>query len=106
MTRIRKPGSARRAPVATAVRVLATSGVLISALALVGVGTAQAATGGHAARGSHTSAQSKKAGHAAKIRAAEIRAAEANRRKAPKLATPRPGPWENYIISAKGPWLW
>ena len=42
--RTRTPGGARRAPVTTAVRVLATSGVLISALALAGASAAEAAS--------------------------------------------------------------
>jgi hypothetical protein len=101
ITRIRKPGSARPAPVAMAVRVLATSGVLISALALVGVGAAQAATGSHPSSGSHASAQSKKAGHSAKTHADA-----ANRRKATKSPTVRPGPWVYEVFNAKGPFLW
>ena len=102
ITRIRKPGSARRAPAATAVRVVATSGVLISALALAGAGAAEAATGSsHAVSGSHASAHSKKAGHSAKAHADA-----ANRREATKSPTVRPGPWIYDIFVAKGPFLW
>jgi hypothetical protein len=100
-TRTPKPGSARRAPVGMAVRVLATSGVLISALALVGVGAAEAATGGQASSGNHASAHSTKANHSAKVHAAE-----ANRRKETGTPTRRPGPFIYDVITAKGPWLW
>jgi hypothetical protein len=102
ITRIRKPGSARPVPVAMAVRVLATSGVLISALALVGVGAADAATGGHASTDSHASAHSKKAGHKAK---APTGTANRNKAEAAKLPTVQPRRWMT-VPAAKGPYLW
>lgn len=109
-TRMRKPGSARRAPVATAVRVLATSGVLISALALVGVGAAEAATGGHASSGSHATTHVTKAHHAkahgAKTHGAKTHAPGANLRKVAGSPTVRPGPWLYAVFGAKGPWLY
>jgi hypothetical protein len=80
-----KPGSSSRTPVTTAARVLATSGVLISALVLVGAGAAEAATGGHSAKAHST---------------------KANRPNATQTPIRRPGPWIDGIITARGPWLW
>jgi hypothetical protein len=104
IARIRKPGSARRAPVTTAVRVVATCGVLISALALVGVGAAEAATVGHTSSRSHTSsgngpsAQSVAVGHGAKAHAGGAKQCTVTK------PVVRPRPWM-YVISTKGPWM-
>jgi hypothetical protein len=100
-TRTPKPGSARRVPVPMAVRVLATSGVLISALALVGVGAAEAATSGHVSSDSHASAQAAKAGHSAKAHADA-----AKRGKATGSLQARNGSWLYEVMTAKGPFLW
>jgi hypothetical protein len=100
-TQASKPGSASRAPVTTAARVLATSGVLISALALVGVGAAQAATTGHVSSESHASAQAAKAGHRAKAHAST-----ADRSKATGSLQVRNGTWIYEVMTAKGPFLW
>jgi hypothetical protein len=125
IARIRKPGSARRAPVAMAIRVVATSGVLISALALVGAGAAEAATGGHAATRTHAvsrthaatrtraasrnhgtsrsgpGAQSVAVGPRAKANGGGTKQCRASR---PAPSRRGPGPWL-YVASARGPWL-
>lgn len=108
IARIRKPGSARRAPVRAVVRVVVTSGVLISALALVGVGAAEAATGGHAGHtASHThtsSAQSVAVGHGAKAHAPGTTKTRAVNCKA-TVSGSRTGPWM-FVTSVKGgPWM-
>lgn len=105
IARIRKPGSARRAPVAMAIRAVATSGVLISALALVGAGAAEAATIGHAGSRSHTSsthapsAQSEAAGHGAKARVTGTKHCPATK------PVVHPRPWLYVISVTKGPWM-
>jgi hypothetical protein len=101
-TRIPKPGSARRAPVTTTVRVLATCGVLVPALALAGIGAAEAATVVHASSGSHTSAQSMKPGHSAKTHSSAATRCRATDSPAASSATR--GPWM-LVIYAKGPWM-
>ncbi len=122
IARIRKPGSARRAPVATAVRVLATGGVLIPALALVGVGAAEAVTVGHTATRSHTaSAQSTAVGQAAQAHSGGATRCKVTGpgvvRSGPRMYTSSAkglwmltssathGPWM-WITSVKGPWMW
>ncbi len=95
IARIRKPGSARRAPVTTVVRVVATSGVLISALALVGVGAAQAATGSH-------TAQSVAVGHSVRAHSTGAKQCGSTGTRAAR------GPWlftSNAVTTARGPWL-
>jgi hypothetical protein len=110
IARIRKPGSARRAPVATAVRVLATCGVMIPALALVGVGAAEAATVGHTATRSHTaSAQSTAVSHTAKVQStARCKVTRPGVvRPGPRMATSSvKGPWMFTSNATRGPWMW
>jgi hypothetical protein len=106
----RKPGSARRAPVPTAVRVLATCGVLIPALALAGAGAAEAATVAHASSGSDNSAQSMKAGHSAKTHstaATRCRATDSPAAKTGRwmLVMPAKGPWMLDVPATRGPWM-